>query len=275
MKSKRLVEDPEMYTHISVVLDRSGSMSSMSSAVVSGFDKFIEDQKKEDGKATLSLVRFDDVYEVVHDFIDISKMKGLKLDPRGSTALLDAMGRTLEETRATVLGMKKEDAPAKVIFVFITDGEENASTKYTRKQIFEMIKALKDPERGDQVNWEFVFIGANQDAIAEGASYGIRATSSITFDATAAGATAAFSSLSKGISCYRSKKADDAEYAFDSADYEAQDKLLSKTGKSSDLSKGIAKMFGAKKPSGKASRHPKGPIPTTISDLDDDIDDKV
>ena len=90
-KSKRLTgeEDDikEMYTHIAVVLDRSGSMSSMASDVVSGFDSFIKDQKEEDGKATLSLVQFDDIYEVVHDFIDIKSMKGLKLSPRGSTAL--------------------------------------------------------------------------------------------------------------------------------------------------------------------------------------------
>jgi hypothetical protein len=270
----------EMYTHISVVLDRSGSMSSMASEVTKGFNDFVEQQKDEEGKATLSLVKFDDIYEKVHDFKDIKDVHGVHLEPRGSTALLDAMGRTLEETRATVLAMKKDDQPAKVIFVFITDGEENASTKYSRKEIFAMIKDLKDPDRGDQINWEFVFIGANQDAIAEGASYGIRASSSITFDASGAGATAAFTSLTKGVSAYRSMKSKDAAYAFSADDYDAQEKLLSKSGKtgksssgtSSDLTKGVAKMFGKKASSGKSKKlDPKGPIPTTISDLDDDL----
>lgn len=236
----------EMYTHISVVLDRSGSMSSMASEVTEGFNKFVEEQKKEDGKATLSLVQFDDVYEVVHDFIDIKDMGKMHLSPRNSTALLDAMGTTLENTRATVLKMKEDDQPSKVIFVFITDGEENASSKYTRKQIFAMIKDLKSPDRGDQINWQFVFIGANQDAIAEGYSLGIARTSSITFDASGAGATAAFSSLTKGISSYRKMKSDTAEYAFDANDYEIQDTLLKSKGK-------------------------KGPIPTSIPDLDDGI----
>lgn len=261
-KSKRLVgsEDAnELYTHIAVVLDRSGSMTSMSSDVVNGFNKFVEDQKKEDGRATLSLAQFDDVYEVVHDFIDIKDMSGLVLTPRGSTALLDAMGHTLEETRAKVLMMKKTKQPSKVIFVFITDGEENASTKYTRKHIFSMIKDLKSPDRGDQINWECVFIGANQDAIAEGGSLGIRSTSSITFAATGAGATAAFTSLSKGVSTYRGMDSLKASYAFSDEDYDVQDKLLGKHGKRSKTAKGV--------------------IPTSIPDLDDGIvpidEDKV
>lgn len=265
----------ENYTHVSICLDRSGSMSSMASEVVEGFNKFVEEQKKEEGKATISLAQFDDVYEVVHDFIDIKDMGGISLKPRNSTALLDAMGRTLEETRAKVLKMKEADAPSKVIFVFITDGFENASSKYNRKQIFEMIKDLKSPERGDQINWEFVFIGANQDAIAEGGSYGIRSKSSMTMYASGDGAKLAFSSLTKGISTYRKMSADTAEYAFDSEDYEAQEKLLStkgKTGKSSksskseSLTKGIAKMFGTR------SKVLKGPIPTSVPDLDDGID---
>ena len=241
----------ENCTHISVCLDRSGSMSSMATEVVSGFNKFVDDQKKEEGEATLSLFQFDDVYEVVHDFINIKDMKGLKLSPRGCTALLDAMGQTLEETRDKVLKMKDDDCPSRVIFVFITDGDENASTKYKRKEIFSMIKDLKSSGRGDQINWEFVFIGANQDAIAEGSGYGIGARASMTFDASGAGATAAFSSLSKGISTYRTMDSNMAAYSFDDDDYKEQEKLLDK---------------GEDK-----SRSLRGIIPTTIPDLDDGI----
>lgn len=259
----------EDYTHIAVILDRSGSMSSMVSDVVGGFDNFIKEQKKEEGEATFSLVQFDDVYEIVHDFINIKDVTGLKLSPRGSTALLDAMGQTLEEVRAKVLAMSDDKRPSKVIFVFITDGDENASGKYTRKQIFEMIKDLKSPDRSDQVNWEFVFIGANQDAISEGSGYGIGARSAMTFDSSGSGgATAAFCSLSRGISTYRACKADMASYTFDDSDYKEQEKFLKKdtttsTGNTNNLTRGIAKIINT----GKSKRI----IPSNIPDLDDGI----
>lgn len=241
----------ENFTHISVCLDRSGSMSTMANEVVTGFNKFVEDQKKEKGEATLSLAQFDDQYEVVHDFINIKDMDGIKLNPRNSTALLDAMGQTLEETRAKVLKMKDSEQPSKVIFVFITDGCENASTKYNRKQIFAMIKDLKSTDREDKINWEFVFIGANQDAIAEGGSLGIRANSSITFAASGAGATAAFDSLSKGMTHYRCCASDLASYNFAEADYNTQNALMGKTSKTKYSKKSI--------------------LPTNIPDLDDGI----
>jgi len=241
----------ENYTHISVCLDRSGSMASMASEVTEGFNQFVEDQKKEKGKATLSLVKFDDVYESVYSFVNIKDAGKMNLDPGGSTALLDAMGTTLEETRSTVLKMKNDEQPSKVIFVFITDGEENASSKYTRKQIFEMIKDLKtDGANDNSINWQFVFIGANQDAISEGSGYGIRAKSSITFDASGAGAKMAFSSLTKGVSSYRSNMSEAAEYTFEDKDYAIQDQLLR---------------------SKSSSKHVNGPIPTSIPDLDDNI----
>lgn len=229
----------ENKTHIAVCLDRSGSMASIASDVVGGFNKFVEDQKEQKGEATLTLAQFDDVYEIVHDFIDIQKMEGLKLVPRGSTALLDAMGQTLEDVRTKVLAMDDKEQPAKVIFVFITDGEENASSKYTRKQIFEMIKNLKNTDREDKINWEFVFIGANQDAISEGSSYGFRSKASITFDASGAGATQAFASLSKGMTSYRCCAAPNAAYSFSDEDYKAQDELLGTNKKSSKVTRSI------------------------------------
>lgn len=247
------------YTHIAVVLDRSGSMSSMTKDVNGGFDTFIEDQKKAQGEATLSLVKFDNIYEVVHDFINIKDAKGLDLSPRGSTALLDAMGQTLDDVRTKVLAMPEAEQPEKVIFVFITDGGENASSKYTRKQIFEMIKDLKTPSADKTINWDFVFIGANQDAISEGAGYGISARKSMTWDASGAGATEAFNSLSRGVTSYRMccMSQDSKGYEFDDADYKAQEDLL-KSKKSSSTPR---------------SSTIKGSIPSYISDLDDGLVD--
>jgi len=238
------------YTHIAIVLDRSGSMASMTKDVIGGFNTLIKDQQTVEGEATLSMAQFDDIYEVLHDFApikDVSELTSKTFVPRGSTALLDAMGRTMEEVREKILNMKDKDQPSKVIFVFITDGEENASSKYDRPKIFQMIKDLKSDEREDEVNWEFVFIGANQDAIQAGSSIGIQRAASLSFAASGAGADLAFKSLSKGLTSYRTVC---DSYAFDDSDRKEMDDLI--TGK-------------------KSNKYPKGVIPTSIPDLDDGI----
>jgi len=210
----------ENYTHISVVLDRSGSMTSMRNEVVKGFEAFINGQKAVEGEATLTMVQFDDQIDILHDMTPLKDVSGLgSFQPRGSTALLDAMGETMNNVRTKIMAMEEANRPSKVIFVFITDGQENASSKYKRKDIFEMIK-----DQRSEANWEFVFIGANQDAISEGNSIGVRASAAITFDASGAGATRAFTSLTKGMTMYRSKA--DADYAFSDEDRKAQDELM-------------------------------------------------
>ena len=215
----------ENYTHIAIILDRSGSMSSMSNDVIGGFDNFIATQKENEGEATLSLCQFDNQYDVVHDFININEVPSLIFQPRGGTALLDAMGRTIEEVRATILAMSDDEMPSKVIFVTITDGYENQSREFTRDRVFEMISELQSDEREDKVNWEFVFIGANQDAISAGNGFGIRADASLSYAASGAGASAAFDSLSSGVTMFRSMASTDACYTFSDDDRIAQEDL--------------------------------------------------
>lgn len=199
------------YTHISIVLDRSGSMQSIADDTIGGFNKFLQDQKKVSGKATVSLIQFDDVYEEVYIGKDLQEAKELTKEtfvPRNQTALLDAIGKTINKTGEWLKNIPEAIRPGKVIFVIMTDGQENASKEFTRTQIFDMIK-----HQTDSYKWAFVFLGANQDAIQAGASMGIGKGSSWTYSATSDGTKKAFFSMSSGVSSMRSSNLNAADYA--------------------------------------------------------------
>lgn len=216
------------YTHISIVMDRSGSMSNIARDMEGGLKKFIADQQQVEGDATITLARFDDTYELIYDFVPLAQATEFVLSPRGSTALLDAMGRTMETVRSRVHAMDDDARPSKVIFIFVTDGGENASRTYNRQGIFEMISDLRNAEndvnRPDENGtvWEFVFLGANQDAIAEGGHYGIRASASMTYDASAAGSANMFESLNRNMTSYRSSPVACSTLDFSDADRKVQ-----------------------------------------------------
>jgi|SaaInlV_100m_DNA_2_1039680.scaffolds.fasta_scaffold18273_1 hypothetical protein len=205
----------EDYTHLAIAVDRSGSMTSIAAAMKEGFDEFINGQRDVDGKATLTLARFDDQYELVYDMIDLPDVGPLELNPRGMTALLDGMGMTLESVRSNIEGMPDDEKPAKCLFVFITDGGENSSKEYDREGVFNMIQ---DCQNDEKVNYEFIFLGANQDAIAEGGNFGIRGDASMTYAATAEGSINAYRSLSKSVTGYRTSSVGEATIAFSDQD---------------------------------------------------------
>ena len=182
---------------IIVVLDRSGSMQSIKNETISGFNSFVSEQKKLDYRSSLTLVQFDDRYQIDYESVDINKVPELNTDtfvPRGLTALLDAIGKTIKTTRDRYSKLVKNDLPDKTIFVIITDGQENNSTKYNRKRIFKKIRKMEKEH-----NWEFVFLGANQDAISEANNYGINAKRAMTYAADKVGTTDMFFSLSANI----------------------------------------------------------------------------
>jgi len=200
------------YTHIAVVMDRSGSMSNIAQDMEGGVRSLIDAQKLIEGNATITLARFDTSYDVVYDFVDIKDATDFRLEPRGSTALLDAMGMTLESVRNHIVQMDAAERPEKVMFIFITDGGENASHEFTRARVLEMISDLTNAdEQGlsqedeNGITWDFRFLGANQDAIAEGGGYGIRASASLNYCATSDGSATMFDSLTRSISDYRTK----------------------------------------------------------------------
>jgi len=155
-------------TDITMVIDRSGSMESIRTDAEGGINTFIESQKSEPGEALLTLVQFDTEYEFVHKGVPIGTAERFRLVPRGSTALLDAVGRAINETGARLGMMDEAKRPGLVVFVIVTDGAENSSKEFTRDKIREMIEHQQSAYK-----WQFTFLAANQDAFAEGATLGI------------------------------------------------------------------------------------------------------
>jgi hypothetical protein len=190
-------------THIDIVLDRSGSMESITRETIRGFNAFLKEQKKVKGEAKITLVQFDHEYQLVYEDLSIKRAPELNTEtyvPRGMTALLDAIGKTIKATHDKIELLDKNERPSKVIFVVITDGHENHSRYYNRSKIFKKINKMQV-----KYGWEFVFLGANQDAIAEAGRLGIDSRKAMTYAADSLGAMAMFADLSENISACRSE----------------------------------------------------------------------
>jgi Mg-chelatase subunit ChlD len=169
-------------THIAILLDRSGSMGVVKDETISGFNYFLKEQKAAGDNASLTLVQFDsESTDVVHEarpVLDVPDLNGNTYQPRGSTPLLDALGATINTTGRTLAAIPETNRPDKVVFVIITDGEENASHKFTKTQVKEMIN-----HQSEKYNWQFIYLGANQDAFAEAGALGIAMANAANFDA--------------------------------------------------------------------------------------------
>jgi len=157
-------------TDITLVVDRSGSMESIKSDAEDGVNQFIRDQAMEPGEALLTLMQFDSEYELIHCGVNVANVPPYQLIPRGMTALLDAVGRAINETGARLAAMDESSRPGLVVFVIVTDGNENASKEFSRENVRVMIERQQA-----QFNWQFTFLAANQDAFTEGGSLGINA----------------------------------------------------------------------------------------------------
>lgn len=206
------------YTDITIVLDRSGSMADVATDTIGGFNTFLSDQIKVPGECTLTLNQFDDTFEYVVKAEPIRNARplcGNTFKPRGSTALLDAIGRSIEETGKRLDGMADSERPSKVVMVIITDGFENASRKFDKDRVNQMIS-----EQRDKYSWEFVFLGANQDAISTASSFGIHAANAMTYASNTAGTSASYRSLSKNLTAFRC--ATKVDMSFDKDDLKAQ-----------------------------------------------------
>ena len=157
-------------TDITLVIDRSGSMEAIRKDAEGGVNTFVQEQAKHPGEALLTLVQFDTKYEFIHKGVPVKQVPAYKLVPRGNTALLDAVGRAINETGERLAKMAESDRPGLVIFVIVTDGEENSSKEFSKAQIKEMIERQQT-----KYSWQFTFLGANQDAFAEAGGMGIHA----------------------------------------------------------------------------------------------------
>ncbi len=192
----------ENLTEIVFLLDRSGSMCGLVSDTIGGFNSFIETQKQEEGEALLTTVLFDDKYEVLHNglkLIDVSVLTSKEYFVRGGTALLDAIGKTINEVGGRLQNTPEEDRPSKIIFVITTDGQENASKEFTQAQIKEMIT-----HQADKYNWQFIFLGANIDSVSVGNSFGILASNISNYTASSVGTDSLYCTMSKVVGNYRS-----------------------------------------------------------------------
>ena len=200
----------ENLTEMVFILDRSGSMSNLTKDTIGGFNTMIENQKKEDGDAVLTTVLFDDMYELLHDGVNIQDVKELtnkEYYARGMTALLDAIGKTINTVGERLSKTKEENRPSKIIFVITTDGQENSSKEFTQKQIKEMIE-----HQTNTYNWQLMFLGANIDAVSTAQSFGISGQFASNYTANSRGTDALYTSVSKSVSSFRSMGAVDSDW---------------------------------------------------------------
>lgn len=211
------------YTHISFVLDRSGSMGSIREDTIGGFNTFLKQQREIPGKVTVSMVQFDTEYEVLYNGVELDEVKDLDdktFVPRGMTALLDASARMINETGDFLSAMNEEDQPGKVLFVIITDGHENSSQEFSLDRVKEMVT-----HQTDTYSWEFVFLGANIDAVTVAGGFGIAASNAIKYGHNSGGTQAVYDSLSCNVGKLRKGLTKDASFTTD--DREAQEEYLS------------------------------------------------
>ncbi len=206
-------------TEIVFILDRSGSMAGLEGDTIGGFNAMVEKQKQELGEALISTVLFDNESEVIHDRVDIQKIRPMTRDQyyvRGCTALLDAVGGAIHHIGNVHKYAREEDRPEKTLFVITTDGMENASRKYTYEKLKAMIERQKE-----KYGWEFLFLGANIDAAKEAARFGIQADRAANYHADSKGTGVIYESVNDAICHVRScaaplaadwKKNVDADY---------------------------------------------------------------
>ena len=203
----------ENLTELVFILDRSGSMGGLESDTIGGFNSLITKQQKEEGEAYVSTVLFDDKTEVIHDRVDIKKVEKLTDKDyyvRGCTALLDAVGGAIKHIGNIQKYAREEDRPAKTLFVITTDGLENASKRYSVKEVKRMIERQKE-----KYNWEFLFLGANIDAIEVAGKMGIAPERAANYHCDSVGTALNYSVLEKAVSRVRNCKASEMAMAFD------------------------------------------------------------
>ncbi|MBQ6831223.1 MAG: VWA domain-containing protein [Oscillospiraceae bacterium] len=184
-------------TEIVFILDRSGSMAGLEDDTVGGFNAMIEKQKSEPGEALISTVLFDNVSQVIHDRVDlqaVAPMTRKEYYVRGCTALLDAVGGAIHHIGNVHKYAREEDRPEKTLFVITTDGMENASRKYSYDRVKMMIQRQKE-----KYGWEFIFLGANIDAVKEAARFGIGADRAANYHADRKGTGVIYETVSDAI----------------------------------------------------------------------------
>lgn len=205
-------------TEIVFILDRSGSMSGLEADTIGGFNSMIDKQKKQEGEAYVSTVLFDDRSEVLHDRVPMSKVPVMTDEEyyvRGCTALLDAVGGAIHHIGNVHKYAREEDRPEKTLFVITTDGMENASRQYSYEKVQKMIKRQQEKH-----GWEFIFIGANIDAVQEAKKFGIKKERAVNYVHDEEGTETLYQSVGKAVCAMRMADASNAARAMDECEWE-------------------------------------------------------
>ena len=197
-------------TEIVFILDRSGSMAGLESDTIGGFNSMIEKQKRESGEALISTVLFDNFSEVIHDRVDVQKISPMtdrEYYVRGCTALLDAIGGAIHHIGNVHKYARPEDVPEHTMFVITTDGMENASRMYSAEKVKSMIERQKE-----KYGWEFLFLGANIDAVETAKHFGIGADRAVRYHSDSEGTELNFRVMSEAISAVRASASLSADW---------------------------------------------------------------
>lgn len=192
------------------ILDRSGSMSGLESDTIGGFNSMIKSQKSVDGECIVTTVLFDDRYELLHDRINlkgISLLTEKEYYVRGTTALLDAVGRTINKIASVQKNTAEEERAEKVLFIITTDGYENASREYS----YDKVKAMIEKER-DKYGWEFLFLGANIDALETAEKFGISKDRAADYHADGEGTRVTYQAMDQAARTLREQKTMDKDW---------------------------------------------------------------
>ena len=188
-------------TELVFILDRSGSMAGLEADTIGGFNAMLEKQKREEGEAYLSAVLFSNNSTVLYDRVNIKKVEPMterQYFVGGCTALLDAIGDAVHHIGNVHKYARREDRPAKTLFVITTDGMENASRRYTYDEVRRMIERQRD-----RYGWEFLFLGANMDAVSTARHFGIREDRAVRYQCDSKGTALNYKVLSDTIGCVR------------------------------------------------------------------------
>lgn len=190
-----------MKTELVFILDKSGSMHGLEQDTIGGFNSMLQKQKELDGECRITTVLFDNRYELLHDRLDIqavSPMTEKEYQAGGATALLDAIGRTVQKLVSVQKNTAKEYRADRVLFVIITDGQENASQEYSSDKVKGMIQLEKE-----KYGWEFVFLGANIDAVETAGQLGISRDRAVDYVPDGAGTALNFQMMSETVAAFR------------------------------------------------------------------------
>lgn len=199
-----MAEGKSKLTEVVFILDRSGSMEGLEKDTIGGFNSMLKKQKSEPGRVLVSTVLFDDACQVLHDRVPLENVRPMTEEDywtRGCTALLDAVGGAIDHIGRIHKYARAEDLPDKTLFVITTDGMENASGRYSYRDVSRMVKRQEE-----RYGWEFIFLGANIDAEKEAARYGIRKKNAVNYVSEAVGTGLNFAVMCEAISEMRTCK---------------------------------------------------------------------